>query len=74
MALKGNKGTLHTDVRTFQDDPQTRLLVSARTVDADNGLIETLWGEPVASHSWGAVTSPRKFCSSPFRAFLSDPT
>jgi predicted transposase YbfD/YdcC len=41
MALKGNQGTLHDDVRTFLDDPQTNPLVSATTVDADHGRIET---------------------------------
>lgn len=41
LALKGNQATLHDDVRTFLDDPQTRLLVSDSTVDADHGRIET---------------------------------
>ena len=41
MALKGNQGTLHDDVRTFLDDPQTELAVSAATVDGDHGRIET---------------------------------
>ena len=41
MALKGNQGTLHADVRTFLDDPETKLPVSATTVDADHGRIET---------------------------------
>jgi predicted transposase YbfD/YdcC len=41
MALKGNQGTLHEDVRTFLDDPKTKLAVSERMVDADHGRIET---------------------------------
>ena len=41
MALKGNQGTLHDDVRTFLDDPKTELSVSASTVDGDHGRIET---------------------------------
>jgi predicted transposase YbfD/YdcC len=41
MALKGNQGTLHEDVRTFLDDPETKLSVGASTVDGDHGRIET---------------------------------
>jgi predicted transposase YbfD/YdcC len=41
LALKGNQATLHDDVRTFLDDPQTELSVSDSTVDADHGRIET---------------------------------
>jgi predicted transposase YbfD/YdcC len=41
LALKGNQATLHDDVRTFLDDPQTKLSVSDSTVDADHGRIET---------------------------------
>ena len=52
MALKGNQGTLHADVRTFLDDPQTRLPVSARTVDADHGRIETRTSTVSTDISW----------------------
>ena len=41
MALKGNQGTLHDDVRSFLDDPETKLSVSDSTVDGDHGRIET---------------------------------
>jgi predicted transposase YbfD/YdcC len=41
LALKGNQGTLHDDVRTFLDDPQTKLSVSDSVVDGDHGRIET---------------------------------
>jgi predicted transposase YbfD/YdcC len=41
LALKGNQATLHDDVRTFLDDPQTKLSVSDSMVDADHGRIET---------------------------------
>ena len=41
LALKGNQGTLHDDVRTFLDDPETELSVSNSTVDGDHGRIET---------------------------------
>ena len=40
MALKGNQGTLHDDVRTFLDDPKTKLSISPSTVDGDHGRIE----------------------------------
>jgi len=52
MALKGNQGTLHADVRTFLDDPETRLPVSARTVDADHGRIETRTSTVSTDISW----------------------
>ncbi len=41
LALKGNQASLHDDVRTFLDDPETQLVVSDSTVDADHGRIET---------------------------------
>ena len=52
MALKGNQGTLHDNVRTFLDDPQTKLLVSASTVDGDHGRIETRSGMISTDISW----------------------
>jgi predicted transposase YbfD/YdcC len=39
LALKGNQGTLHDDVRLFLDDPATPLH-SARSVDGGHGRIE----------------------------------
>jgi predicted transposase YbfD/YdcC len=41
LALKGNQGTLHEDVRTFLDDPAHAATARAQTVDADHGRIET---------------------------------
>ncbi len=42
LALKGNQGTLHADVRTFLDDPDAPRQVSEPQVEADhNGRIET---------------------------------
>ena len=41
LALKGNQGTLHDDVRMFLDDPATSPTASARSVDGDHGRIET---------------------------------
>jgi len=41
MALKGNQATLHQEVRRFLDDPESTLSISAATVDADHGRIET---------------------------------
>jgi predicted transposase YbfD/YdcC len=52
LALKGNQGTLHDDVRTFLDDPQTRLSVSDSTVDADHGRIETRTGMVSTDIEW----------------------
>src|SRR5919112_5329131 len=41
LALKGNQATLHSDVRLFLDDPETRLTDAHTTVDGDHGRIET---------------------------------
>src|SRR5882757_7309031 len=41
LALKGNQGTLHADVRRFLDDPATTAITTATTVDGDHGRIET---------------------------------
>lgn len=41
LALKGNQGTLHDDVRTFLDDPATEAITVHATVDGDHGRIET---------------------------------
>jgi predicted transposase YbfD/YdcC len=51
VALKGNQGTLHDDVRTFLDDPQTKLSVSS-TVDGDHGRIETRTSMVSIDISW----------------------
>jgi len=37
MALKGNQGTLHDDVRTFLDDLARPAAASVQTVDGDHG-------------------------------------
>jgi predicted transposase YbfD/YdcC len=52
MALKGNQGTLHDDVRTFLDDPKIKLSVSASTVDGDHGRIETRTAMISTDISW----------------------
>ena len=52
LALKGNQGTLHDDVRTFLDDPKTELSVSASTVDGDHGRIETRTAMISTDISW----------------------
>jgi len=41
LALKGNQGTLHADVRLFLDDPETKPTGTQTTVDGDHGRIET---------------------------------
>lgn len=41
LALKGNQGTLHDDVRRFLDDPQSGVTASKPIVDADHDRIET---------------------------------
>lgn len=41
LALKGNQGTLHDDVRRFLDDPASKVSRTAAMVDGDHGRIET---------------------------------
>jgi predicted transposase YbfD/YdcC len=37
LALKGNQGTLHEDVRQFLDDPAAGKITARRAVDGDHG-------------------------------------
>ena len=67
LALKGNQGTLHDDVRTFLDDPETELSVSNSTVDGDHGRIETrtsMVSTDIAwlqqDHDWPGLTAVGK--------------
>ena len=41
LALKGNQGTLHDDVRRFLDDPATQKNTTPPNVDGDHGRVET---------------------------------
>jgi predicted transposase YbfD/YdcC len=41
LALKGNQGTLHDDVRTYLDDPASKTATAEPLVEADHGRIET---------------------------------
>ena len=41
LALKGNQGTLHDDVRLLLDDAQCKAVTSMPVVEADHGRIET---------------------------------
>ena len=41
LALKGNQGTLHDDVRLFLDDPKRAAARGHTTVEGDHGRIET---------------------------------
>jgi len=41
LALKGNQGTLHDDVKLFLDDPGCEATAAEPTVEADHGRIET---------------------------------
>ncbi len=41
LALKGNQGSLHDDVRQYLDDPETKAATSKPDVDAGHGRIET---------------------------------
>jgi predicted transposase YbfD/YdcC len=52
LALKGNQGSLHDDVRRFLDDPERRAESSHRTVDADHGRVETRTSLVSADIGW----------------------
>ena len=41
LALKGNQGTLHNDVKRFLDDPASAVSTAAPDVNGDHGRIET---------------------------------
>lgn len=51
LALKGNQGTLHDDVRLFLDDPATPLR-GARGVDGGHGRIEERWAALSTDIGW----------------------
>lgn len=64
LALKGNQGSLHADVRDFLDDPATPTQSSAPLVEADHGRIETrtvIVSDDVAwlqeSHGWPGLAA-----------------
>ena len=52
IALKGNQGSLHQDVRMFMDDPDRPAEASHTTIDADHGRIETRTGEVSTDINW----------------------
>jgi predicted transposase YbfD/YdcC len=52
MALKGNQATLYEDVRTFLDDPQTKVAVSKPEVEGDHGRIETRTAAVATDIDW----------------------
>lgn len=41
LALKGNQGTLHDDVRVYLDDPASQISTAKPDVEADHGRIES---------------------------------
>lgn len=52
LALKGNQGTLHEDVRLFLDDPQRAAPPGHTTVEGDHGRIETRTGMVSSDIAW----------------------
>jgi predicted transposase YbfD/YdcC len=52
IALKGNQGTLHDDVRLFLEDPDRPGEATHTTVDADHGRIETRIGAVCTDIGW----------------------
>jgi predicted transposase YbfD/YdcC len=52
LALKGNQGTLHDDVRRFLDDPASEKVTAPATVDGDHGRIETRIATVATAIDW----------------------
>ena len=52
LALKGNQGSLHADIRDFLDDPATPAQSSGPMVEADHGRIETRTAEVSDDVAW----------------------
>jgi predicted transposase YbfD/YdcC len=52
MALKGNQGDLHDDVRTLLEDPAITPYSRAKTIDGDHGRIETREARLCNNLSW----------------------
>jgi len=72
LALKGNQGTLHDDVRMFLDDPATPAITTDTTVDGDHGRIETRTSTISTAvdwlqedHRWPGLKSDRKNRANP---------
>jgi predicted transposase YbfD/YdcC len=71
LALKGNQGSLHADVRDFLDDPASPAQSSGPLVEADHGRIETrtaLVSDDVAwleeNHGWPGLAAIGKITRS----------
>jgi predicted transposase YbfD/YdcC len=52
LALKGNQGTLHDDVRRFLDDPASKTLTAPPVVEGGHGRIETRIATVSAAVDW----------------------
>ena len=52
LALKGNQGTLHDDVKRFLDDPASAVSTAAPDVNGDHGRIETRTATVSADIDW----------------------
>jgi predicted transposase YbfD/YdcC len=52
LALKGNQGSLHDDVRCFFDDPARSAEIAHTTVDGEHGRIETRTSLVSAGIAW----------------------
>jgi predicted transposase YbfD/YdcC len=52
LALKGNQGSLHDDVRTFLDDPERVAEAHHTTVDSEHGRIETRISQVSTEIAW----------------------
>ena len=52
LALKGNQGTLHDDVRRYFDDPESETVTMKPVVEGDHGRIESRTAAVTAAVAW----------------------
>jgi predicted transposase YbfD/YdcC len=52
LALKGNQGTLHDDVRRFLDDPAAETITAPPLVEGDHGRLETRVATVATAIDW----------------------
>ena len=52
LALKGNQGTLHDDVRTYLEDPAASVTTAKPSIDAGHGRIETRTATVCSAIGW----------------------
>ena len=52
LALKGNQGTLHDDVRLYFEDPRSEMVTMKPAIDGDHGRIESRTAAVTTAITW----------------------